>query len=50
MRTILALSTFVAPSVQAVDKSNILVLMADDWSWPHAGALGDRTVKTPFFK
>ncbi len=23
--------------------------MADDWSWPHAGALGDKTVKTPTF-
>ena len=28
---------------------NILILMADDWSWPHAGALGDKTVKTPAF-
>jgi len=28
---------------------NILVLMADDWSWPHAGALGDKTVNTPTF-
>jgi len=46
----LALSAFVAPSVQAVDKSNILVLMADDRPWPHAGELGDRTVKTPSFE
>jgi N-sulfoglucosamine sulfohydrolase len=30
-------------------RPNILVLMADDWSWPHAGALGDKTVKTPTF-
>ena len=28
---------------------NILVLMGDDWSWPHAGALGDPVVKTPAF-
>jgi len=30
-------------------RPNILVLMADDWSWPHAGALGDKTVNTPTF-
>jgi N-sulfoglucosamine sulfohydrolase len=30
-------------------RPNVLVLMADDWSWPHAGALGDKTVKTPTF-
>lgn len=26
---------------------NILFVMADDWSWPHAGYLGDRSVSTP---
>ncbi|NNE93385.1 MAG: sulfatase [Verrucomicrobiales bacterium] len=30
-------------------RPNILVLIADDWSWPHAGALGDPVVKTPTF-
>ncbi len=30
-------------------RPNILVLMADDWSWPHAGALGDPVVRTPTF-
>lgn len=30
-------------------RPNILFLMGDDWSWPHAGALGDRTIKTPTF-
>jgi len=30
-------------------RPNILFLMADDWSWPHAGALGDPVVKTPTF-
>lgn len=30
-------------------RPNILVVMADDWSWPHAGALGDPVVKTPHF-
>ncbi len=33
----------------AAERPNIVVLMADDWSWPHAGALGDKTVKTPTF-
>jgi N-sulfoglucosamine sulfohydrolase len=28
---------------------NILIAIADDWSWPHAGAYGDRTVATPTF-
>ena len=29
--------------------SNILFCIADDWSWPHAGAYGDRVVRTPNF-
>jgi len=28
---------------------NIVFCMADDWSWPHAGILGDPVVKTPNF-
>jgi N-sulfoglucosamine sulfohydrolase len=30
-------------------RPNILLAIADDWSWPHAGAYGDPTVKTPAF-
>lgn len=30
-------------------RPNIVVLLADDWSWPHAGAYGDRVVRTPTF-
>ena len=30
-------------------RPNILLLIADDWSYPHAGALGDPVVKTPTF-
>ena len=30
-------------------RPNILVIIADDWSYPHAGAYGDRVVKTPTF-
>ena len=28
-------------------RPNILFCIADDWSWPHAGALGDKVVRTP---
>jgi N-sulfoglucosamine sulfohydrolase len=28
---------------------NILFAIADDWSWPHAGAYGDPAVRTPVF-
>ncbi len=30
-------------------KPNVLFLIADDWSYPHAGAYGDPIVKTPNF-
>ena len=30
-------------------KPNIVVIMGDDWSWPHASILGDVVVKTPTF-
>ncbi len=30
-------------------RPNILFALADDWGWPHAGAYGDRVVKTPTF-
>ena len=30
-------------------RPNILFCIADDWSWPHAGAYGDPVVKTPTF-
>ena len=28
---------------------NILIAVADDWGFPHAGAYGDEVVKTPTF-
>jgi uncharacterized sulfatase len=31
----------------ASSRPNILILMADDWGWPHASYYGDHTVKTP---
>jgi arylsulfatase A-like enzyme len=30
-------------------RPNILLCLADDWGWPHAGAYGDKVVKTPTF-
>jgi N-sulfoglucosamine sulfohydrolase len=28
---------------------NVVVAIADDWSWPHAGADGDPVVRTPTY-
>ncbi|MCP4436671.1 MAG: sulfatase-like hydrolase/transferase, partial [Actinomycetia bacterium] len=30
-------------------RPNILLLVGDNWAWPHAGACGDPSVKTPTF-
>ena len=30
-------------------RPNILLAIGDNWAWPHAGALGDHTVRTPVF-
>lgn len=38
--------------VRAADgdtRPNVLVLMGDDWSWPHMGAAGNAFAKTPTF-
>jgi N-sulfoglucosamine sulfohydrolase len=37
------------PTSARPQRPNILFAIADDWSWPHAGAYGDRTVATPTF-
>jgi arylsulfatase A-like enzyme len=34
---------------ERVGPPNILVIIADDWSHPHAGAYGDQVVRTPTF-
>jgi arylsulfatase A-like enzyme len=31
------------------NRPSILFCLADDWGWPHAGAYGDRVVRTPTF-
>ena len=33
----------------AAPRPNILLAIADDWGWPHAGVYGDPVVKTPTF-
>jgi N-sulfoglucosamine sulfohydrolase len=44
-RTLQAADASAAPDL----RPNILLAIADDWSWPHAGAYGDTVVKTPTF-
>ncbi len=35
--------------ISQTKQPNILFLIADDWSFPHAGVYGDRVVRTPTF-
>jgi len=37
------------PAFQGQDQPNILFVIADDWSWPHAGIYGDPAIRTPHF-
>ncbi|HEV2294681.1 MAG TPA: sulfatase [Tepidisphaeraceae bacterium] len=46
--SLIALFALLAPAM-AAERPNILLCVADDWGWPHAGAYGDRVVKTPAF-
>ena len=39
----------VAKGGEISTRPNILIAIADDWSWPHAGAYGARFVSTPAF-
>ena len=50
----LCLNVYTAPQQNqtgptAPSRPNILLAIADDWSWPHAGAYGDLSVRTPVF-
>ena len=47
--TVLLLAPLTALHAAESSKPNILLFLADNWAWPHAGALGDPTVKTPVF-
>lgn len=44
----LAPSTFAQPAARD-SRPNVVFAIADDWSFPHAGIYGDRTVRTPVF-
>jgi N-sulfoglucosamine sulfohydrolase len=51
-RICLFLLSLIATTLSAAEppaRPNILYCLADDWGWPHAGAYGDRVVKTPNF-
>src|SRR5688572_23966206 len=51
LRWLLIVSTFVPSESRTAEvqdsRPNILFCIADDWSFPHAGALGDKVVRTP---
>lgn len=34
---------------QSQKKTNVVVILGDDWSWPHASILGNSVVRTPVF-
>ncbi|MFC2124697.1 sulfatase [Bacteroidota bacterium] len=48
---VLIISVFIngCEKKEQVKKPNILLCIADDWGWPHAGVYGDQVVKTPTF-
>jgi arylsulfatase A-like enzyme len=46
---VLIAALVVAGPVGAQPRPNILLCVADDWSFPHAGCYGDRVVRTPTF-
>jgi arylsulfatase A-like enzyme len=52
-RTVLILTAFwgiAAGAPQTIPtRPNILVIIGDDWAYPHAGAYADKVVKTPHF-
>lgn len=44
---LLALLPTASPAAES--RPNFLLFLADNWAWPHAGALGDPTARTPAF-
>lgn len=41
--------TLGCPSIFRKRRPNILLAIADDWSWPHASVLGEPVIQTPTF-
>src|SRR4026209_2810141 len=48
LAALLSVVVAVAP-LRAADRPNVLLCIADDWGYPHAGVYGDPVVKTPTF-
>lgn len=48
-RSIAAATLLLACPALVAARPNIVLAIADDWGWPHAGAYGDAGVKTPTF-
>lgn len=53
LAVVLLLASVVLPARMAQsaqdERPNIVFVLADDWSWPHAGVYGDKTIHTPNF-
>ena len=49
MRFLFLLACLLMNAAQAAERPNILLLIGDNWSWPHAASLGETAVKTPVF-
>ncbi len=50
LRGILFAAFLVAAAGAApAERPNVLLILADNWGWPHAGALGDPAAQTPAF-
>jgi arylsulfatase A-like enzyme len=55
MRSVTAIALVLAAATSASGQGkpdprpNVLICMADDWGWPHAGIYGDKVIKTPTF-
>ncbi len=45
----LTLPAFPAIAKRPKRSPNFVIVLADDWSWPHASMAGDKVVKTPWF-
>ena len=46
---VLALTSTASSQAADAPRPNILMAIADDWSWPPAGVYGDQVVRTPVF-
>ena len=47
LAALLVLAAAAATRTAPAARPNVLLVIADDWSYPHAGIYGDRAVRTP---